>query len=55
MDDQIEYHCPQCGSITPLMVGITECIGCGRLMPVIAVWDEDRKEIMYRDLTIKEA
>lgn len=34
---QIEYHCPDCGSITPIMIGITTCLGCGAFLQVIQV------------------
>lgn len=34
--EQIEYHCPDCGSITPIMIGITKCFGCGKPLLIIA-------------------
>jgi hypothetical protein len=35
MNEQIEYHCPDCQSITPVMPGVTQCLGCGRLLTLI--------------------
>lgn len=33
--EQIEYHCPDCGSITPIMLGVTKCFGCGKPLLII--------------------
>ena len=32
---QIEYRCPNCKSITPIMVGVTKCLGCGKPLLLI--------------------
>lgn len=43
---QIEYHCPDCGSITPLLMDIVACIGCGKPLEIIQVAaDDDDLEI----------
>jgi hypothetical protein len=35
--EQIEYHCPDCGSITPIMPGIMACFGCKKPLTLIAI------------------
>lgn len=37
MTQQIEYHCPDCGSITPIVPGMEVCLGCKKPLLVIAV------------------
>jgi acetone carboxylase gamma subunit len=34
---QIEYHCPDCGSITPIVPGMTVCVGCQKPLLIVAV------------------
>lgn len=34
---QIEYHCPDCGSITPIVPGMDVCLGCKKALLIIAV------------------
>jgi len=39
---QVEYNCPKCSSITPLLIGITSCLGCGDPLPVIAIGEKKK-------------
>jgi hypothetical protein len=34
---QIEYHCDDCGSITPIFPNVRRCFGCGKQLLLVAV------------------
>jgi hypothetical protein len=49
---QIEYHCSDCGSITPIVPGIVACLGCNKPLLIVATTEPRQERTMFEKVRL---